>query len=289
VDDLQSAAATMLSEVSGAPAVSARLGNVGGSPGPDNPAAHDFWVVGQIQKALGAGRFDQARGFLTELIDPPVPPVRNQLSALITYHEGASAINARSEQAIPLANLLRPSIKRSLLYIGIVANAQPDIALQIVPLAAADIATLPAEHRVRLQSALAAALVRTDAQSALTTMNLLVTAYNDVYVNPRRIRFDPRAIARRSKDTDSVGDSSLIMAGSRGLYEAVQTRLGRHNFPLRAPSVSAFNMAGFLEAARTIDPARLEAAILGLRDENTCAQSLVALARVRLKAAKSPK
>ena len=61
-----------------------------------------------------------------------------------------------------MANLLKPGIKRSLLYISHdgSASANRDAALQVMPLATKDIGPLPAEQRVRLLSALATGLVR---------------------------------------------------------------------------------------------------------------------------------
>jgi hypothetical protein len=79
----------------------------------------------------------------------------------------------------------------------------------------------------------------------------------------------------------------LILAGPRGLYEAVQTGRGRRNFVLKVPGVTAFTPGNFLLSAGTIEPERLEAVILGLRDENTRAGALVRLAELRIRTAKS--
>jgi hypothetical protein len=218
---------------------------------------------------------------------------RGQLGALADFREAAGAIEAHREQAMALANLLRSGIKRSLLYIGIIGAAkEPDTALQVLPLATKDIAPLPAEQRVRLLAALSAALAHSDTQSAMGTLDLLVKAYNDVYTSPRRGKFDPRAARRTfnaNSSVDTSTDSSLILAGTRGFYEAVQTELGRHNFMLKAPGVTALSMASFLTAAASVEPGLLEGAVLGLRDENTRAQALVRLAELRIKAAKMAK
>ena len=126
------------------------------SPDPDSgdPAARNFWLTGQIQGALGAGQFDRARQLFTRIDDLPI---RGQISALITFSESASAIENKNDQAMSLANLLKPGIKRSLLYISMIAASRYSrcARLQVLPLATKDIGPLPAEQRVRLLSALA--------------------------------------------------------------------------------------------------------------------------------------
>jgi hypothetical protein len=241
-------------------------------------ASADYWISGQIQRALSGGHIEAARDLLPRINDPGV---RSQLAALIAFGEAVRAIEGRDEQAMVLANLLRGGIKRTLLYAGIAANTtRLDLALQEAPLATRDLTPLPAEQRVQLLSALASALARIDPQSAMATLDLLVRAYNDVYVNPRRGKFDPRA-------TRSATDSPLILAGPRGLYEAVQTGHGRRNFVLKVPGVTALNIGNFLLGTTTIEPERLEAVILGLKDENTRAGALVKLAQLRIRLARS--
>jgi hypothetical protein len=211
---------------------------------------------------------------------------RGQLKALIDFQEAALAVEKHSDQAVSMANQLRAGIKRSLLYISIIANApRMDLALQVLPLASKDISPLPAEQRVRLLSALSTALLRTDVDSALATLSRVINAYNDIRVNPRRGKFDPAA-ARRTYNS-ATGDSALILAGARGLYEAVQTERGRQNFVLHAPGADAFSITAFLAAAPAVDPDRLGAILTSLRDENTQAAAWVKLAEVRLRKAKS--
>jgi hypothetical protein len=289
VNDLEDAIAELASQVSAAGQIQARLGR-GENPDQDSgdPALRDFQLVGRIKGELGAGRIDGARQFLQRVSDSAT---RSQVGELIKFTEADLAVEARSDLAMPLANLLRGGIKRTLVYAGIIANAaRPDVALQVLPLAVRDAEGLPAEHRVRLFSAISASLVKTDVQAAMGTFDLLVRACNDVYASPRRGRFDPRAARQiyiKDAGVDASTDSSLILAGTRGMYEAVQTERGRHNFTLKAPAVSAFNLASFLMAAATVDPGRLEAPILGLRDETTRAAALVRLGAVRVQAAKA--
>ncbi|MEO8369496.1 MAG: hypothetical protein ABI806_09860 [Candidatus Solibacter sp.] len=254
------------------------------NPDPDSgdPAARNFWLTGQIQGAIGAGEFNRARQLMARVDDQPV---RGQLGSLITFAESARAIEQKSEMALALANLLRPGIKRSLLYIGMIAAAtRRDDAAQVLPLASKDISPLPAEQRLHLNEALAASLVKWDPEAAFGVINLVIAAYNDVRTNPRRGRFDPASVRRAfNPRSDGASDSSLILPGNRGFYEAVQTQRGRHNFGLRVAGVRVFTLNGLLAAAGGIDPDRLSAAILAVRDETTQSAAWVTLAAMRLR------
>jgi hypothetical protein len=259
---------------------------VGAAQNPDpesgDPATRNFWLTGQVQGAIAAHQFDRARQLLARIDDLPV---RGQIAALIAFGEAAYAIENKSDQAIGMANLLKPGIKRSLLYISMISTSpNRDAALQLLPLAAKDIAPLPAEQRVRLLSALAAGLVRADAEAAFGVLNQLIAAYNDVRANPRRGRFDPASVRRTfNPRSDANSDSALILPGHRGFYEAVQGERGRHNFGLRVPGVDAFTLTTFLASAGQLDPDRMAAALLGLRDETTQSAAWVSLAALRLK------
>jgi hypothetical protein len=277
VADLEAALAQMAEAF---PAVASQVQSALGAPqnpNPDSadPAVRNFWLTGQIQGAVAAAQFDRARQLLSSLDDPAV---RSQINSLIAFNEAARALENKSDQALSLANQLRPGIKRSMLYIGMIAGStRPDVALGLVPLAAKDISSLPAEQRVRLLSALAASLVRIDTETSFAILNQLAAAYNDVRANPRRGKFDPANVRR------ATSDSSLILPGNRGFYEAVQTQRGRRNFGLHVPGVDAFTLTAFLAAANPKDYERLGTAILGLRDETTQAAAWVALAQRRLK------
>ena len=277
VSDLESALAELASAF---PAIASQVQSALGAPqNPDpdsgDPAVRNFWLAGQIQGVVAAGQFDRARQLLTRLDDPPV---RGQISALIAFNEAARALENKGDQALSMANQLKPGIKRSMLYIGMIAgSASPDVALGLVPLAGRDIALLPVEQRVRLLSALAASLAPVDKETSFGVLNQLIAAYNDVRANPRRSKFDPAGVRR------ATTDSSLILPGNRGFYEAVQTQRGRHNFGLHVPGVDAFTLTAFLAAADAKDYERLSAAILGLRDETTQAAAWVTLAQLRLK------
>ena len=259
------------------------------NPDPESgdPAIRNFWLTGQVQGAIAAGQFDRARQLLARIDDLPV---RGQIAALIAFGEAAYAIENKSDQAIGMANLLKPGIKRSLLYISMISTSpNRDAALQLLPLAARDIAPLPAEQRVRLLSALAAGLIRADTEAAFGVLNQLIAAYNDVRANPRRGRFDPASVRRTyNPRSDANSDSALILPGHRGFYEAVQGERGRHNFGLRVPGVSAFTLTAFLASSGQLDPDRTAAAVLGLRDETTQSAAWVSLAALTLEVAVSP-
>jgi hypothetical protein len=289
-DRLEAAMANLDAQgISGAALIRTRL-NAGSNADPESgdAATRDYWLAGRIQSALAGGHIEQARDMLPRVDDAGT---RAQLAALTGFGDGVRATEAHSDQATVAANALRAGIKRSLLYTGIVATTrQLDVALQIAPLAVRDIQPLPAEQRIRLLSALAAALARVDVETTMTTLGLLVKAYNDAYVSPRRGKFDPMAARRiytRSTGVDSNSDSSLILPGAHGLYEAVQTERGRRNFVLKAPGPPALDLRTFLSAAAGLDPGRLEAAILGLRDENTRAAALVRLGETRIRSARA--
>jgi hypothetical protein len=229
---------------------------------------------------------DAARALLSGISDVPA---RGQLTAVVEFREAALAIASRPEQALPMANLLPGGIKRALLYISIIATTKdPDTAIQIAALASRDIAPLPGEQRVRLLSALTTALLRTNVDAAMAPFRDLLRAANDVYISPRRGRFDPASVRRTFSPNATTGsDSALILPSVHGFFEAVETVRGRHNFTLRAPGVATFQLKDFISAAKGVEPARLEAGILELKDENTRAGALVRLADFRIKTAKA--
>src|SRR5207302_6474867 len=90
---------------------------------------------------------------------PPCPalfPYTTLFRSLIGFSEAALAIEAKSDQAVPLADLLKGGVKRSLLYTGIIAGASAsDISLPMLSLFMLDVKPLPArseEHTSELQS-----------------------------------------------------------------------------------------------------------------------------------------
>jgi hypothetical protein len=288
-DELEALVLSLGTQIGTAAQIQARIGRAE-NPDQDSgdPAVRDYQLVGRIKGELAAGHIDRARELLLRLTDSSA---RAQLGELAKFTEAGRAIESRAEMAMPLANLLHGGVKRTLVYAGIISSAlQPDAALSVLPLAIHDAEPLPAEHRVRLFAALSAALAKSDQQAAIGTLDLLVRAYNDVYTSPRRTKFDPRAVRRvYTNDTrvDTNTDASLIIAGSHGMYEAVQTERGRHNFTLKVPGVSAMNLPSFIMSAGKLDPDRLLAPILGIRDDTTRAAALVRLGDLRIKVARA--
>jgi len=66
----------------------------------------------------------------------------------------------------------------------------------------------------------------TNEDGAIATVQELVKAANDVYVNPRRGRFDPHsARSAYNPDARTSDDSALIVAGARGFYEGLGMRV----------------------------------------------------------------
>ncbi len=232
-------------------------------------------------QAASLGRIADAREISTRVDDQDV---RGQLASLIQFAAAGHALQERDVQgAASLANSLRGGVKRALLYAAIIPAAGGDSALQIFHLALRDIEPLPAEHRVALLSALASSMFRVDAESALVALKLAVEASNDAAVRPRRARFNPKLVRAIYRGTGSApADSGLIVIGVKRTYEAVDDGLGRHSFALRAPGVTVFRIPEAIRAARSVDPARLEAILPGLRDETRRAEAIAALVALRL-------
>jgi hypothetical protein len=240
-------------------------------------------LIGAALKAASAGRIGDAREIASRVDDQDV---RGQIEALIRFAESARAVEAKDiERAASAANALRGGVKRALLYAAIVPAAGGDFALQMFHLALRDIEPLPAEHRVALLAAVAAAMFRVDLESAWVALKLAVEASNDAAARPRRARFNPKLVRAIYRGTESApADSGLIVMSARRVYEAVDDGIGRHSFALRAPGVTALRLPEAVRAAPRADVARLEAILLDLRDETRRVQALSALAALRLKA-----
>jgi hypothetical protein len=260
---------------------------VGGSQaadpeGGEGPRQRDR-LVGRVLSKAASRQFAEARDLLRRVNDLPV---RSQAGTLIDFAESAAALERRDTQwSFTLANTLRPGVKRSLLYAGLVAAARDGgEALGYAALALREIELLPAEQRMLATAALAGATFPVDADNAFSQLNLFVQAANDAYRNPHQARFDPQVIRRQSAmaKTTTFTDSSLILANSRCLCEAVDTGRGRHSFTLKVPGLQATGLTGVVRNASGVDTERLEAILLGLRDETLMAAGLNALAALRL-------
>ena len=279
VDPLQRALTAIESQVASYAGVIQSAYGGSGSPDPEGGDAaprRDRTIRG-VFRAVGAHRFDQARDLLRSL---DVPAVRGQIASLIDFAEAAQAISQREiDRASRLANGLRGGVKRSLLYAGIIAAANGDVARSEFQLAMKDSELMPAEHRIGVLSAITQAMLEVDVEGALLALNQLVIASNDAANAPRRERFEPRLISKSAPSTDSP----LILLGKRGIYEVVDAGRNRERFPLSVPGVEALSLPAVVQSARAVDPARLEAILLELRDENQQAAALTALVALRLK------
>jgi hypothetical protein len=237
-----------------------------------------------VLSAASAHRIGEARDLLKGVDDLPV---QSQIARLIDFSESAAALEKKDVSwSFSLANTLRPGVKRTLLYAGLVAAAQDrGEALGYVALGLRDIQMLPAEQRMLTAAGLAGATLRVDADTAYTVLNLFVEAANDAYRNPHQARFDPQVIRTQSalSKATTFTDSSLILANSRCLCEAVDTGRGRHNFTLKVPRLDATGLTAVVRNASNLDFERVQTILLDLRDEALMADGLNALAALRLK------
>jgi hypothetical protein len=202
---------------------------------------------------------------------------RAQAVDAVDFAEAADAIAKKDlAWATTLANGLAAGVKRVLLYAGIAAAA-PDreAAFGVIQLALKDIAGLPSEHQMFTLAACAAAVLRIDPDTGMTIVAQHVTAANDTLAYPRR------------RDTlyliEGVPRRATILFNRRGLAEVVAAPAGRFRYPLRVPGVTALTLPALVREAKDADPARVEAAILGLRSEKQLADGLSALAETRLR------
>jgi hypothetical protein len=239
-------------------------------------------LINRALRLAAANSFQDARDTLLQAGDADIAW---QVRALIDFAEAAHAIGRKDiAKATYLANSLQPGVKRSLLYAEMISVAGHDDAIEKLKLAMKDVEMLPAEQRMYVLSSLAAAMLHADVDWTLTIVKQLVSSSNDALMRPRRGRFDPKMVrAAFSRGVERTTDSSLIVFGSRGLYEVVVGALQRHQFRLQVPGVIRFTLPAVLGDAGDVDAKQLEAAVLGLRDENRLASALNALAGLRLK------
>jgi len=282
VEPLQSAINQLLPQVGElAGQVQAKVGGgAGDAEQGEGPRRRDR-LIGQALAAAGAGHFAEARALMQGVDDFSV---RSQMAKLVDFAEAAAAIGKKDLQtAMPLSNGLRPGIKRCLLYCGIQAAATREAALAEFSFSAKETESLPAEQRAFTWAAIATSMLRLDPESTYVALNQMVAALNDAYVNPHQAHFDPKSVRKIFNGrTDNSGDSALIVFNRRGLVEVVDSGAGRHSFSLKVPGVTALRLPEVVRGARTADPARVEAIILGLREEKERVNALVALAAVRL-------
>lgn len=263
--------------------IQSQLASSSGDPNSEDDAAKRARVMAAVFNAMGSGRFVEAREMNQGNSDIVS---RNQVASLIDFAESAAAAGRKDTAwALSLANSLGPGVKRSILYAGIAAASRSaNEALGPFQLALKDIEGLPAEQRMFTLAANAGAVFPADPDNGLMALGLLVAAANDAYANPHKGVFDPKVLRQYSKKALLGTDSPLILFNHRGLCEVVDTGQHRYNFSLRVPGAGALSLAGVLPAAHDAEPARLEALIVGLRDETLMAAGLNALAGARLSA-----
>jgi len=251
-------------------------------PNSEDEALKRAHVIAAVFGAVAAGKFAEARDLGKDNSDLVS---RNQIAPLIDFAEAAAAASHKEiDWASTLANSLVPGVKRSMLYAGIAAvSPGREAAIGPLQLALRDIESLPPEQRTFTLAANAGAIFNIAPDNGLTTLGLLIEAANDAYVRPRRGLFDPKILRRPNRKADLGTDSSLILFNRRGLCEVVDTGQNRYTFALRVPSVTALTLPAVLPLIRGVDPARLEALILGLQDETPMAYAMNALAAARLK------
>jgi hypothetical protein len=267
----------------GAVAVRSALGRLGSAinQGGEAEVQRDR-LAGKVLSATMGSRFAEAR-LLAQSVDDL--GVRGQLDALIDFSEAASAIgNKQIERAAALANRMRPGVKRSLLYAGLMGALPETIALEQLQFARNDTRALPPEQRSFVLSALATVTFHVDVENALSVLSEAVVSANDAVRKPRRGQFNPRIVRQiYSGSADGSTDSALILFGNRGLYEVVDGGRGWHYVRLRVPGVSALTIAGAVASSLPADRARVEAILLGLKSEDRRQSALNALAAVYLR------
>lgn len=226
--------------------------------------------------AIGQKRFAEARQLAKYVQNTAT---RGQAMAAVDFLEAADAIGRRDlAWANTLANGLDAGVKRVLLYGGIAASS-PDRegAFGVIQLALRDIAELPSEYRMFTLAACGSAVVKVDPDTALAILGQYITAANDAFAQPWR--------GRRGTQQYFAGVPirAAILFNRRGLAEAISAPANRHRYVLRVPGATAFTLPDFLRAAKTLDHARLEAAVLSLKGETPQADGLIALAELRLR------
>jgi hypothetical protein len=127
-------------------------------------------------------------------------------------------------------------------------------------------------------------MLRHDTEYVLGLVRDIVASANASLEAPRRWLFSPRVVRLSYRGPVAfASDSSLILFGNRGLYEVIDGGLGRHNFHLNVPGVTALSLPALVTMATAVDGQRIETIILDLRDETSLAAALNALVEMRLK------
>jgi hypothetical protein len=233
----------------------------------------DFALITKVRAEANARRFDSARSALRQIKETRLHP---QLDSLVDFLEAAQARDSKDfGRLTQLATGMRPGIKREMLLAASVSNPDRDAAQSALATGLKESEALPPVPRLCALAALSAAALPVDPEESFTAFRQLIAAANDAAGVPPRSGFSPKS--------EASTDLPYVLCGNSGATEAVETRLGRQVFQLELRPVSALTLETFLPQAKTIEFARLEAAVWQLRDDFTLARALVALAELRLK------
>jgi hypothetical protein len=224
--------------------------------------------VREIFNDIRRRKFDDARREMNGIGDIPTS---RQLAPLINFAEADNP------------NDIQPGgVKRAIVYAGKIRRTGDE---GLIALASRDAQSLPAEFRAAMLSSLATAIFEVNKpERAYPILSDTVRALNDARTAPRRARFDPREIRGAQGNTAGAGsgtDVSAIPFGENHFYQVIDTGTARFNYELTVPGVSTFTFSGALKSAQALDPQRLEALIMGLRDETKQADAYLAIAELR--------
>lgn len=262
-----------------------------GGNSPDNDAsdgARTMKRMREIVTAIHRKKFEDARRELNGLGDAQISP---RLSSLIDFAEASAAVSSGNlSRARELTNGLRQGgVKRALLYAGIAEKSDILTAQQFSFSVGREGQTLPAEFRAAMLSAATAPLLR-DPDKAYLMMRDIVTAMNEARINPRAAKFDPRPeLGTLTRGAGGGTDVSGIPLATSRFYEVLDTGTSRYNFALSVSGVNAFSLPLVISSATRFDPQRLEALVTSLRDDAKQAESMLAIAALRLKTAEAEK
>ena len=232
----------------------------------------DVAAVEEARLSYGAANYGSAINRLSGVSASQ----RAQLETVIEFSEAASALRAaNAEETLEWALHHASGAKRSLLYAAIArSSSNAGLAHKAVTLGLEDAAPLPADQQVCILPALASAALAHVPEEALGILRLTVAA-------------DNAAAAALAKAGTAMPDS--FAAGIRcrvtGPVELVNVHGHKLAFPLRPPSLDAFALEAFLERAQAVGFDKLESAVLELRDESQLVNALLALAKLRVRAA----
>ena len=235
-------------------------------------------IMTQIRTATAAGRFAEARELL---VDVDGVTMRSRTASFIDFAEAAYAARAKDDdRAMALAGRLPGGVKRALLYAGIVVSAENRVtAIMALHLGMKDADLLSYEQRIAMLSALGTAASGADRDETQAVLSLLIASLNDANANPRKVKFDPTYFF--------PFDGPRVLMGSDGFVEVVRDNSRTVGFPLKVTHVEAYSLADFITQSKGVDFMRLQASVETLRNELQLTRGYLALAKVRLKAAKA--